>query len=463
MAKVVHNIHNICRLCLTQDENLLRPVTRTLDTCLTIEDVERFTGIRINLNGNVSYAFCFACTHKLKDSVDFRKSCLDNNDHFQTLQRVLLVSAKGMATEEDVDEKSDPLDSKCVVLDDDESNDNDDYEYEYEYEDDDDDDDEDDDDDGDGDGIIIEPAEGPSRNDFAYTYRVDDSESNNSYVEPPDYSANYIEPCAESQSDSNDYEPDDFFGKKNEPYKGAVVQPAASGAVVKEGPPPEIRTKRTRNSYRPHHLCTMCGKLVTNVSVHISSVHKQERVHACPHCPAVMTHKGNLVKHIHSVHLKLICKTCKLCGKGFTHGNSLISHMLSHHGIGNRHQCTVSQKQFNTKSALGDHMRRAHSNARPLECGICGKRFKVRRALVVHKRVHSNEQPYGCSKCSKRFKSSYARKIHELTHSGVVFECELCDKSYRYKALLSIHMRKVHPYKMNENEHELAVQEMSDE
>uniref|UniRef100_A0A6E8W2I7 Protein krueppel n=1 Tax=Anopheles coluzzii TaxID=1518534 RepID=A0A6E8W2I7_ANOCL len=432
MAKAVREIHNICRLCLCQDEQLLRPLTSKLDTLLKIEDVERFTGIKINVKGNISYAICFACTQKLTVSAKFRQCCLNNDALFEVLSGVLIAGTEGLQSEEAVGEKSD---SQQTITDDDD--DDDDYEYEQVYE--------------EEDESVFKRADGTGQQEYSYTHQEEESDSDTSYVEPADYSANYIDPGTQSDSDECGNP-----GAGPILYKWSVVQRAAAASTVEHddssSQASEICTMRTRKSYKQQQLCTICGKLVTSLSVHTNSVHKQARVHACPHCPIAMTNKGNLVKHVRAVHLKLLCERCKLCGKGYTNRNSLKSHMLAQHGIGERAKCKLCPKQFNQKSALHDHMKRIHSNLRPLECDICGKQFKVRRALRVHKSVHSDEQPYACGKCPKRFKSRHARNIHERTHSGVLFKCDLCGRSYRYKSLLNMHLRKTHPELVAEKE-----------
>lgn len=76
----------------------------------------------------------------------------------------------------------------------------------------------------------------------------------------------------------------------------------------------------------------------------------------------------------------------------------------------------------------------------------------LRYDLKKHGRSHSSERPYECSECGKRFKSQYARRIHEQAHSGLLYECDVCRRPYRYKALMRMHMKRTHPEVLVENE-----------
>uniref|UniRef100_A0A1Y9H2T4 Protein krueppel n=1 Tax=Anopheles dirus TaxID=7168 RepID=A0A1Y9H2T4_9DIPT len=403
MANAAQKMIVICRLCLSQDESQLRPVTETIDVSLTILEIKRFSGIPINTDDDTAYAMCFECADRLKTSIAFRNTCLNNDGLFQEL-RAALMTREGCAPEDAV--------------------------------------------------VIVKEGE-PNPLGLQYFQTGEDSMEMENITMDPDneYIANEQ---ADSYMELDRVVPEPVSGESEDAGAASVPgQTIASDhpcdtpdgyptdSIKPSLPIREIKPMRAERS-RSKKLCTICGKMVTSMRSHIVQ-HIDHTKHACPYCPVEMTVKGNMTKHINSVHLKTINKTCKLCGKGFTQNKSYGSHMITVHGIGEKHPCTLCSKVFNFQYSLKDHMTRVHSEVRRLGCPICGKLFKVKQALAMHLRSHSAEQPYACSQCPKRFKSRFAKKTHELTHSGVVFECGFCCKTYRYKALLSMHLRKMHP------------------
>uniref|UniRef100_A0A182WF12 C2H2-type domain-containing protein n=1 Tax=Anopheles minimus TaxID=112268 RepID=A0A182WF12_9DIPT len=272
----------------------------------------------------------------------------------------------------------------------------------------------------------IEPGTAPNFIDSQPTLNA----TNN--LEPVNVLDNHIEPDEPTCSENEEYESDEINDALTDQASETNISIFKNGVHLCNIP-----------AYEEHKmLCNICGIFVQNITSHMLT-HTHEAKYACPHCPIKMTHSSNLTRHINAVHLKLVIKTCEICGKGFTHRCGIRSHMRSEHGLGKMYQCNVCPKKYSHPSGLREH-KRTHSMPQYHKCEICGKGFLKRMSLRVHQRVHSSEKPFACSGCPKSFKSSYARNTHQLTHRGILFKCTICDKSYRYKSILNIHLRTMH-------------------
>lgn len=362
MDNTTYHVSNICRFCLFEDSLSLVNAADIIDSSLTIETIEQFTGIRINVAGKYSCAICANCKCTLQKSAEFRDFCLSNDVQFKKLLRLKIEST----AETEPNMHTVQLRSSS-----------------FEF-------------------ILADAAEN-------------------------------------IQNETNE--------QTSEEIKIEQKETSSSEPITSIEPKRKPRTRAKRKPIkRKQQLCGSCGKTVNNLSRHMNS-HTKNNIYACPHCSMQLTDGSNLKRHIEAVHFKKAIVFCEICNKGFTHKNSLESHMRSQHGTGHRYDCKLCDKTYKHPGGYRTHMAQAHTytNEKPFPCSICSKRFNDRLALKRHGRVHTTDRPYACSVCPKQFKSPYAKITHEITHSGTVFQCTVCEKKYRYKSLLSQHMKKDHP------------------
>ncbi|XP_052889210.1 zinc finger protein 791-like [Anopheles moucheti] len=387
----------VCRFCLNDDETSLRLIMQSDDYSLTIEDMELLTGLQLNDEQLYSYAVCFECSKNLEMLGAFRELCLSNDAYFRQVCTMQYAKVELAPNEIEF--------AHSVTIEEDSADDL--------------------------------PATAQNR--------LTPQSNLDLEVENDDY-CSVRNTIASAQSFVSKH------GERGEDHEDSPTN-LAKTCKTKCGStkiPDECKnTNRPKNSQR--QLCDMCGKMVTNIVLHISS-HTKETKYKCVHCPTKMTHPANLLRHIRAVHLKTIVKSCELCGKGFTHNNTYKSHMRSQHDIGETYKCKMCSKPFKYPSGLRDHVQRFHTSGNNYKCVVCEKMFKTKQALKEHENVHTNETPHCCKYCPKRFKSRSARYAHQLTHSDIVFSCKFCDKSYRYKTLLNIHVRKHHQLNVSESE-----------
>uniref|UniRef100_A0A182HHW1 Protein krueppel n=1 Tax=Anopheles arabiensis TaxID=7173 RepID=A0A182HHW1_ANOAR len=411
-------------------QDQLVPLITIVDSSLTLENIERFTGIENLEEESKQYASCSDCHMALLSSVSFRNTCLANEALFRELCTVVEEHLDDDEADEFVVEELQETVSEMEF-------------------------------------IVVnnrkkrkaterkESPAGKARTCSRTTRSVNDGTKPDT-----DYCANRIELGEPFSSDEEQrstragqviLDKEALFAEslrlireaqeRNVHATAETLESAGDESNDSSHAPPVASERHPRTPKM--QLCEVCGKVVQKLSEHIA-IHTKEMRYACPHCPVRMANHANLYRHVQAVHLKRVVKSCEICAKGFTSNASYKSHMRSEHGIGETYECKLCPKKFNHPGNYRVHFIRCHSDVRKFTCTICGKQFKEKRDHRNHQRVHSDDKPFGCSQCPKLFKSDYARKTHELTHSGVVFRCAHCDKGYRYKCLLNIHIKKDH-------------------
>ncbi|XP_060802491.1 zinc finger protein 470 isoform X2 [Amyelois transitella] len=79
------------------------------------------------------------------------------------------------------------------------------------------------------------------------------------------------------------------------------------------------------------------------------------------------------------------------------------------------------------------------------QCNYCNKTFSNKASIRRHIYVHLNAKPYECVDCLKRFTHEvnlqyHLKKRHPELYSPRNFKCQICEKVFRFKETLSIHL-----------------------
>uniref|UniRef100_A0A182NPL0 Uncharacterized protein n=1 Tax=Anopheles dirus TaxID=7168 RepID=A0A182NPL0_9DIPT len=274
-------LKKICRFCVRDDSCGLSHFNIITHFSLTIEDVEQFTGIEIDADESTSYAICVSCTDKLRSSAAYRDFCLSNDTPFHELYAAL---------RNDHFNASDPIASAQAA-------------------------------DAAEEAMELAPVS-YTLNELETMDEEDESSRTSgtaSIANAPEevvmgdefcYSANFIEPEESSVSEAEDEQYAKRSRKRTKPKTYRFV--------------PCVREPGRRRRF----LCEICGALVVYLRDHYTQ-HDRIATHACPHCPAILFRKNNLLAHIRTVHLKTVHKRCDICGKEFVHHKTYRYHMLS--------------------------------------------------------------------------------------------------------------------------------------
>jgi len=130
---------------------------------------------------------------------------------------------------------------------------------------------------------------------------------------------------------------------------------------------------------------------------------------------------------------------CVECDKVYMNERSRSLHIKSVHLQEKPYQCDICDKAFVCASYLNDH-RRVHDKIKPYQCSLCDKSFKTSRELTRHFRVHTGEKPFKCNDCGKRFSAPSNLSEHRTLHTGrLPYSCQGCGGKFRLWTTLKKH------------------------
>ena len=93
-------------------------------------------------------------------------------------------------------------------------------------------------------------------------------------------------------------------------------------------------------------------------------------------------------------------------------------------------------------SNLEQHRMQVHTDIRPHKCDVCDKAFKRKAHLTVHMRIHTGEKPFKCEICDYEGSTKGHFDEHMKTHTlEKKFTCIVCDSQFQTADDMKKHMR----------------------
>ncbi|XP_035904951.1 transcription factor grauzone-like [Anopheles stephensi] len=175
---------------------------------------------------------------------------------------------------------------------------------------------------------------------------------------------------------------------------------------------------------------------------------RHERVR-CTICGKVLAGELGLKGHMQKMHGNDNKQICPTCGKEFRCNLAMERHLKAHLGTLTieRVQCDQCDKWFDSKLNLRSHCKRVHDEMGPIQCDECQHISPNRRALVNHKvRAHGQKQAYECEYCGKKLNTKLTLKEHLAIHTNVpLYSCEFCGITFNSNANKYVHRKSKHP------------------
>ncbi|GFS07392.1 zinc finger protein [Elysia marginata] len=199
------------------------------------------------------------------------------------------------------------------------------------------------------------------------------------------------------------------------------------------------RTYRTRAGYVKHFKMGTCLKRDDFEDGEVGD-------YACDMCPSKFSTEAYLKLHKYKVHENPSdTHTCPDCGKKFFSKQGYKKHR-SGRPCTEPLKCKICGKTYSSKAkeSFRIHMRHHRTEATGVlfECDECDRTYMTQMALTKHKLSHTGVKPYRCDICGKAFAMRYMVKDHARTHTGErPYPCTLCGSTFSNRGHLARHMR----------------------
>jgi len=137
---------------------------------------------------------------------------------------------------------------------------------------------------------------------------------------------------------------------------------------------------------------------------------------------------------------------CAECNRTFSTARQCVRHQFTVHRVILPILCTTCGQKFDSEKSLARHIKEVHSLN--VLCDICDKMFFTTANLAVHKKtIHcqvTSECAFFCEFCPERFSSSQQLKQHQKRHIRSTYQCNWCDRTFKWDSSLNCHMQAAH-------------------
>ncbi|XP_057689149.1 zinc finger protein 845 [Corythoichthys intestinalis] len=190
-----------------------------------------------------------------------------------------------------------------------------------------------------------------------------------------------------------------------------------------------------------------------------------KRIFNCPLCPQTCDSPANLRAHMHIHELEYESQqkgfpvtpemkkvwdrgfTCPHCPCTYREEISLRLHIFKTHNDIAQDWDKVSiapPKEVHSinRENIQAKIRSDDIGIKPYKCPQCEKMFRHRSVLELHMRIHSKDKPYQCNVCGKGFRFSSYLQQHMIIHSGEKpYKCPECGKDFAFLQNMRTHQR----------------------